>query len=113
MLEDYLDEEFALLDKVSVPDPMGGIMYKYQEGAHFFGQTLKDNSTEMKIAQQSGAKDVYTLVVLKPLELERKQLFRRLSDNADFTVTSPTRDMASPEKSGLKFSQATVERVTL
>ena len=113
MLADYLKTRFVLLDKVSVPDPMGGILYTYQEGAEFLGGLVANNTTEMRIAQQTGAKALYTLVVDKKIVLEREQLFRRVDDGANFRVMTPTRDMTTPEKSGLKFSQATVERVTL
>lgn len=112
-LEDYLDIEYAIMDKVSVPDPLGGVMYEYREGAHFFGASVKDASTEMQIAQQSGAKAVYTLVVPKDIVLEREQIVRRLDDKADFRITSPTRDMTTPAIAVVQFSQATMERVTL
>lgn len=112
-LEDYLDTEFAIMDKVSVSDPMGGVMYEYREGAHFFAGSVKNASTEMQIAQQSGAKAVYTLVVPKNITLEREQIVRRLDDKADFRITSPTRDMTTPSIAMMQFSQATMERVTL
>lgn len=113
VLEDYLDVEYAIMDRVSVADPMGGILYVYQEGAHFPGGAVLDNTSEMRIAQQGGAKAVYTLVVNKNIVLEREQIVRRLEDKADFVVTSPTRDMTTPEAATVQFSQATVERVTL
>lgn len=112
-LEDYLDTEFAIMDKVSVPDPLGGVMYEYREGAHFFGGSVKNESTEMQLAQQSGAKAVYTLVVPKDIVLEREQIVRRLKDKANFRITAPTRDMTTPAVAVLQFSQATMERVTL
>lgn len=113
MLADYLTTEFVILDKISTPDPMGGIIYTYQEGAHFLGGLVANNTTEMRIAQQSGAKALYTLVVDKKIVMDREQLIRRMDDRANFRVMTPTRDMTTPERSGLKFSQVTVERVTL
>lgn len=112
-LKDYLSTEFVLLDKTSVPDPMGGILYQYTEGARFMGAAVMNNSTEMRIAQQSGAKTVYTLVVDKRIQLERDQLIRRVSDKADFRLTTDTRDMATPAKAMNQFSQANMERVIL
>lgn len=112
-LADYLDTEFAVLDKVSVPDPMGGILYEYQEGAPFLGKEVLDNTTDMRIAQQNGAKAMYTLVVDKKIVLERGQYIRRLDDGADFHITAPTRDMTTPSHAANQFSQATMERVVL
>lgn len=113
MLSDYLNTEFALLDKVSRPDPMGGVIYSYQEGAHFLGGMVKNATTEMVIAEQNGAKSTFTLVVDRKLELERGQIIRRLEDGGNYRITSPTRDMMTPASSALKFSQATMEVVEL
>lgn len=113
MLADYLDEEYAIMDKVSVSDPMGGVIYGYQEGAHFFGKAVIDNSAEMRIAQQEGAKTVYTLVVDKKIILSRGQYVRRLDDKADFEIKTDTRDMTTPAMAETQFSQATMERVVL
>ena len=113
MLADFLDEEYGLLDKVSMPDPMGGILYVYEEGAHFFGKDVMDNSTDMRIAQQEGAKTLYTLVVDKKIILSRGQYVRRLGDKADFEIKTGTRDMTTPAMAETQFSQATMERVSL
>lgn len=113
LLSDYLKTEFAILDRISTPDPMGGVIYTYQEGAHFFGGLVTNNTTEMRIAQQTGARSLYTIVVDKKIVLDRDQHIRRMEDGASFRLMTDTRDMTTPEKSRLKFSQATVERVVL
>lgn len=113
MLADFLDEDFVILDKVSMQDPMGGILYGYQEGAPFVGKAVMDNSTEMRIAQQNGAKTVYTLVVDKKIILSRGQYVRRIDDNADFEIKTDTRDMTTPAMAETQFSQATAERVVV
>lgn len=113
MLSDFLDTEYALLDKVSMPDPMGGILYGYQEGAHFFGKAVMDNSTDMRIAQQEGAKTVYTLVVDKKIILSRGQYVRRLDGKTDFEIKTDSRDMTTPAMAETRFSQVIIERVVL
>lgn len=112
-LQDYLSTAFVLMDKTSVPDPFGGILYQYKEGARFMGAAVMNNSTEMRIAQQSGAKTVYTLVVDQKIQLERDQIIRRVSDKADFRITTPTADMTTPANAVKRFSQASMERVVL
>lgn len=113
MLSDYISIAFALMDKVSRPDPFGGIVYTYEEGARFLGGMVKNASTEMVIAEQNGAKSTYTLVVDRKLELERGQIVKRLEDGSLYKVTAPARDMMTPAKSALQFSQATMEAVEL
>jgi hypothetical protein len=110
-LADYLNVEFAVMDKTTKPDPMGGILTVYQEGAHFRAGLVANTTTEMRIAQQNGAKSLYTLVVDKRIVLERGDMIRRLSDKADFRLLSATRDMTTPPKAGIQCSQATLERV--
>lgn len=112
-LRDYVNIDFCLLDKVSAPDPFGGLVYTYQEGAHFLGGVVKNNTSAMQIAEQSGTKSVYTLVVDRHIVLERDAVVRRIEDGANFRITSPTRDMQTPAHSALQFSQATMERVEL
>lgn len=112
-LSDYLTTEFAIMDKKSQPDPFGGILYVYTEGAHFFGGAVANNTTEMRIAQQDGAKAIYTLVVDQRIALERDQIIRRMEDQADFRLMTDSRDMATPPQAETKFSQATIERVVL
>lgn len=112
-LKDYLSTEFVILDKNSVPDPMGGVLYVYTEGAAFKGAAVANTTTEMRIAQQSGAKQLYTLVVDKKVQLERDQIIRRVSDKAIFRITTPTSDMTAPAHAANQFSQAGMERVVL
>lgn len=112
-LSDYLTTEFAIMDKKSQPDPFGGILYVYTEGAHFFGGAVANNTTEMRIAQQGGAKSIYTLVVDRKVVLARDQIIRRLDDQADFRLMTDTRDMTTPPNAENQFSQATMERVVL
>lgn len=113
MLDDYLNVEYCILDKISQPDPFGGVLYVYQEGARFTGGPVIDSTAETRIAQQEGARTTYTLVVKKPIELERGTLIRRLSDGANYKLTTDTRDMKTPDFSGLACAQATMERVVL
>ena len=112
-LSDYLKTDFVLMDKTSVPDPMGGVLYVYKEGAPFKGAAVLNNSTEMRLAHQSGAKTIYTLVVDKKVQLERDQIIRRVSDKADFRLTTAARDMTTPAHAENQFSQISMERVVL
>lgn len=112
-LSDYLDVDFVVMDKKSSPDPFGGVLYEYTEGAPFKGGMVANNTTEMRIAQQEGAKALYTLVVNKKIVLSRDQIVRRMKDRADFRLTTDTGDMSTPKNAENQFSQATMERVIL
>ena len=101
MLEDYLQTRFCILDKISRPDPFGGVIYVYQEGAAFLGGAVRNTATDAQIANQQGGRTLYTLVVQKGLELERGQLIRRMEDGSNYKLLTGLRDMQTPDHAGL------------
>lgn len=113
MLEDYLQTKFRILDKTSRPDPLGGVIYVYQEGAEFLGGAVRDTTTDAQIANQQGGRTLFTLVVKKGLDLERNQLIRRVDDGSNYKLLTDMRDMQTPDHAGLKCAQASMERVVL
>lgn len=112
-LADYLNTDFLVLDKTTAPDPFGGILTVYKEGAPFTGALVANSTTEMRIAQQGGAKQLYTLVVDRRIVLDRDTYFRRVKDGANFRLLSSTEDMTTPAFSSIQCSQASAERVVL
>ena len=110
-LEDYLKEKLVVLDWVSVPDGFGGFVWEWKDGVEFAAGVVKKQDTQMLIAEQSGAKTVYTIVVKASVALENGDRVRRLRDGAVFKITSDSAEMKTPDTSGMKFAQVTAERV--
>ena len=110
----FLTTEYVVMDKTTQKDEeFGGIITVWKEGAPFVGHMVKRNDSTVLIAEQEGAKAIYTLVTDKKVVLERGMMIRRLEDKADFAIKSDPRDMQAPETSRLQFSQVIAERVVL
>jgi len=114
MLMDFLTTEMIVMDKTTEEDKeFGGIITVWKEGAHFMGNLVPKNSSEVRIAQQQGAKALYTLVTDKKIMLTRDMMVRRAADAANFRVTADSLDMAVPAFSAIQYAQCSVERVVL
>lgn len=111
LLESMMDA-CVMMDKTTVSDGMGGIVSVWVEGAEFQAYVRKESAIEVAIAEQSGAKEVFTVVVPMTVSLEYHDVFKRVRDGAIFRLTSNTLDgetsqMASPP---VQVAKANCER---
>ena len=110
MLIDAFKEDCVMLDKVTVPDGLGGFSYSWVESAEFKAAIVKDNSLEAKLAEKQGVTELYTVTVGKNLPLQYHDVFRRVSDGAVFRVTSNVTDSKTPTVATFQFGQVSAER---
>lgn len=110
MLIDAMKESCTMLDKIAVPDGMGGSDAAYTDGAAFMAAIVKDSSTQARIAEKQGVSEVYTITVDKDLNLEYHDVFRRDADGAVFRVTSNIVDSRTPNAASFAFGQVSAER---
>ena len=103
-------EDCVILDRESVSDGMGGFTYTYKNGAHFSAAIVKDTSTEARIAERQGLKELYTVTVYKGAMLRYYDVFRRISDGTTFRVTSNIVDSETPKRASFQIGQVTAER---
>lgn len=113
MLYEAMMEACVLMEKVRVPDGLGGWTTQWTDGAPFDAAILKDSSTVAKIAEKDGVTELYTITVKRETPLEYHDVFRRVSDGQIFRVTSNQKDNESPVFSQINFGQVTAERWTL
>lgn len=104
--------ECAMMDKMTVKDELAGIATYWQEGAHFRAGIATKSSTEARIAYQTGAKTMYTVVTDEMIELAAGDRIKRLSDGLMLKITSNAADMTTPAISTVKFRQVNAEAVT-
>lgn len=109
-LIDVMMEECVMLDKRTVPDGLGGFNIEWQEGATFRAAIVKDSTLAARVAEKQGVSEVYTVTVDKGLALQYHDVFRRLSDNIVFRVTSNIRDSETPSVATFQIGQVTAER---
>ena len=91
LLEGMMDA-CVMMDKTTVSDGMGGIVSVWVEGAEFAAYVRKESAPEIIVAEQTGAKEMFTVVVPLTVSLEYHDVFKRVRDGAIFRLTSNTRD---------------------
>jgi len=111
LLESMMDA-CVMMDKTTVSDGMFGFTTTWVEGATFKAFVRKESAPEIKVAEQQGAKELFTVVVPMGVTLEYHDVFKRVSDGAIFRLTSntmdgQTSDMASPP---VQVAKANCER---
>ena len=109
-LYETMMEDCVMLDRRTVSDGMGGFSYEWVEGATFKAAVIKNNSLEAKVAEKQGVTELYTVTVDKGLVLQYHDVFKRLSDNLTFRVTSNIRDSETPRVSTFQIGQVSAER---
>lgn len=112
LLEEAM-EKCIMLDKSTVPDGYGGFDTVWSEGAEFNAATVLDTSTQARIAQAQGVKNLYTVTTQKNINLQFHDVFRRLRDDKIFRVTSDGDDKRTPASATLDMRQVTAEEFSL
>lgn len=101
--------ECVMLDKTTASDGYGGIITTWNEGAPFSAAIRFDSSMQARIAEQQGVKSLYTVVTNKNLTLQYHDVFKRLSDDKIFRVTSDGKDNKTPESANLNIREVNAE----
>lgn len=109
-LLDKMKESCTMVDKVTVPDGLGGFIRQWTDGASFTAAIAKDTSVEALRAEQEGVTELYTVVVNKGVELDYHDVFRRNRDGAIFRVTSNIKDSEAHPSSTIQIGKVTAER---
>lgn len=112
-LIDFLDETFFVMNKISTPDGYGGFVWEWQEGVVFLGKAKKKTSSDLIIAQQQGAKEVFKLFTAESMHFEKGDIVKREKDGAVLRITSDAIDGTPPMMSEIKCVMVYAERVTL
>lgn len=112
-LLDEMKTACVLLDKQTIPDGLGGFTREWVEGAEFQATIIKDSSIDARIAEKDGVTEVYTVVVNKGVPLEFHDVFKRLSDDQIFRVTSNIKDSEAPMRSTVQIGKVNAEKWVL
>jgi hypothetical protein len=99
-----------LLDKTTVTvSGLFGPQEKYVEGAALDAAFLKDNSAEVRVAEANGLKELYTVVVHKPVTLRQGDVLRRDADQLTLRITGNTVDWEAPEMSTVQIAKVSAK----
>lgn len=113
LLEQSL-KDFVILNKMVIDSGVPGVPSTvYQEGATIKGVASMKTSTEMDIAQQQGAKRVYSFYFLPVVEvIDQGSILKRVQDGLTFRVTT-TPQMKTPSFSSIPLKYTTMEVIVL
>lgn len=103
----------VFLDKRITSDGEGGYTTEWVTGAEFDAAITFDSSINARIGEKSGVTSLYTVTAAKNIPLEYHTVFRRLSDNKTFRVTSDGDDKQTPPRASFSVLQVTAEEWTI
>lgn len=106
-------EDCKILNHVRTDDGQGGYTEAWTEGTAFKAAIAKNASPEMLVAEKQGLTESFTVVVDKATSLDYHDVFKRVSDNAVFRVTSKTVDSTAHPASTVQIAKVTAERWVL
>lgn len=112
LIDDFMSD-CVMLDKTTAADGYGGYTTVWNEGAIFKAAITFDTSMQARTAEKAGVSSLYTITTSRALTLEYHDVFKRLSDNKIFRVTSDGDDLFTPKSAGLDMRQVTAEEFTL
>lgn len=99
----------VMMNKQTSDDGYGGYITTWQDGAQFDAAIVFDTSIEARRADIEGVSSLYTVTTGRALTLEYHDVFRRLTDNKIFRVTSDGDDKFTPPSANLDMRQVTAE----
>ena len=109
LIEKMMDK-CCILNHVREDDEYGGYVDEWTDGASFDATIIKNSTTEAIVAEKQGISEIFTVVTSKRFRLSYHDVFKRLSDNQIFRVTSNDKDSEAPEMSTVKISKVTAEK---
>lgn len=98
-----------IMNRSIVNDGHGGYITTWTEGAVFDAAIASNTSMEAKTAQAAGVRDTYSIYTDAALVLMFNTVFKRLSDNKTFRVTSDGDEKQTPSGSALNLRMVTAE----
>lgn len=108
-LLDEMMESFAMMDRATVPDGLGGFNYQWTQGATFSAAIMKKNVSGTRFADKQDANDEYTITVYRGTTIEFHDVFKRLRDGATFRAISYTRESETPDRATFQIATFTAE----
>jgi hypothetical protein len=106
-------DKFFFLYRQIFPDGMGTWKTEWTQGAEFDCLLQLNNSIEARVAEKNGVTSVFTGIVEKALPIEYNDVFKRVSDDATFRITSNPADKKTPDIATFAVKSFSAERHTL
>lgn len=102
-------ESVVLMERKRVSDGAGGFITSWEDGPEFDAAISFDTSMQARRAEAEGVTSLYTVITPKYTELDYHDVFKRLSDNQIFRITSNSDDKKTPQSASFQVRQYTAE----
>lgn len=109
MLIDEFKTPCVMMEKRSVSDGEGGFTTSWTDGAEFLAAIVRNTTSTVRIAEQEGFTNVYTVTTSPNAHLDFHDVFKRKSDGQVFRVTSDGSDVRTPDVASFSFEQVNAE----
>ena len=109
MLIDEFKTPCVMMEKRSVSDGEGGFTTSWTDGAEFLAAVVRNTTSTVRIAEQEGFTNVYTVTTSPNAHLDFHDVFKRKSDGQVFRVTSDGSDVRTPDVASFSFEQVSAE----
>lgn len=106
-------EKCTMIDKRTTADGYGGYITSWIEGAEFQAAIVLDTSMQARTAEKQGVTALYTITTSRAINLQYHDVFKRLSDDKIFRITSDGDDNKTPTSAGLNMRQVSAEEWVL
>ena len=103
----------VMMDRTTASDGAGGYIPICVEGAEFDAAITFDTSIQARVGEVQGVKSLYTVTTRKSMNLQGRDIFKRLEDDKVFRVTSDGDDNKTPPSARLNMRQVTAEEYVL
>lgn len=107
LLDEYM-EPCVMMDRRTAKDQYGGFTEDWVPGAEFSAAIVLNESLIAQIAAAKEAKGEYVVTVKKPMRLQFHDVFKRVSDDQIFRVTSKD-EKATPNSASLNMRSVKAE----
>lgn len=106
MLLETQKEKFCRMDKITSNGPYGESDVHWRDGEQFYATAFYQSSTTARVAEKEQKIGTWLVTVLQPIDLERNDVIKRLSDGMTFKIDTPNSNVVTPETASFQFTQA-------
>lgn len=108
-LLDEMSDEYTILDKVTVDDPLGGYKAVWRNGATIRASLAVASENEITIAEKAGTHVTHTLFMNKDIKLDYHTVLQRNKDGKILRTTSKGDELITPPSSRLNLRKVNCE----
>lgn len=109
MAREEFYEPAQIIDYISRPDGLGGVIWEQVPGAPIKAGFIANNSNEAVMAGRLGNKAMFIIQTNLNVELEQNDVILRIKDNRMYRITGNAIDMTTPSVASDQYREVNAE----